>query len=503
MSTYNFYYDESEHSRKINYETVVASNYYDNFVTVMVGWIKERENAIYKKYADFEDKYKERKDGKGELKSTTLRQKSFEYGFASLNKQNLQFIDNFLSIFDDNIHLYFSIISKVEYLVLQLFVDYRNSVFVDADAMKYSITKALVVYRPDEVIKCIYDDPELFVDKLKDFFRERIEYNKKNLELKQSESAAFEEILNYLESVSVIPEQHWDYHIPFDGFGKYLQEEQIDDYSLTIDKEGKNAEESKTLQAAREMGLCNCKESNSLSICGLRIADMMAGIISKLLKALCDSFRYDSFEEETAKKLLDERWFILSEQQLSLYKKLYKIICEWDHAWYKSYAGIYSDDLVAFIALLNYMNHFESAAQIKAENVKMQNEYFNSFVCEQLQERFNRQKHKLPIEPISSPNTDYFLNQKGAKVYYDLRKQPVLLISEGSQVMEVLSVGMMKMGIPLITILQKGQAECYRLPPELSDWAYTVIGVADMGEKFFPSHVMFSKRYGKYYADLL
>ena len=31
MPKYNFYYDESEHSRKINYTTISASNYYDNF----------------------------------------------------------------------------------------------------------------------------------------------------------------------------------------------------------------------------------------------------------------------------------------------------------------------------------------------------------------------------------------------------------------------------------------------------------------------------------------
>ena len=35
---HNFYYDESEHSRKINYGTVNADNYYDNFVSVIVGW---------------------------------------------------------------------------------------------------------------------------------------------------------------------------------------------------------------------------------------------------------------------------------------------------------------------------------------------------------------------------------------------------------------------------------------------------------------------------------
>ena len=46
MDTYKFYYDESEHSRKINYKTVTAPNYYDNFVTVVVGWTKEKEKEV-------------------------------------------------------------------------------------------------------------------------------------------------------------------------------------------------------------------------------------------------------------------------------------------------------------------------------------------------------------------------------------------------------------------------------------------------------------------------
>ena len=67
MDTYKFYYDESEHSRKINYNTVTAPNYYDNFVTVVVGWAKEKEKEVFKKYEDFENKYADRKDGNGEL----------------------------------------------------------------------------------------------------------------------------------------------------------------------------------------------------------------------------------------------------------------------------------------------------------------------------------------------------------------------------------------------------------------------------------------------------
>lgn len=57
MSKYKFYYDESEHSRKINYNTTTAKNYYDNFITAIIGFSNDREIDIYKKYADFEEKY--------------------------------------------------------------------------------------------------------------------------------------------------------------------------------------------------------------------------------------------------------------------------------------------------------------------------------------------------------------------------------------------------------------------------------------------------------------
>lgn len=502
MNTYKFYYDESEHSRKINYNTVTAPNYYDNFVTVVVGWAKGKEKEVFNKYEDFENKYADRKDRNGELKSTTLKQKKFECGFASLDKANTQFIMDFLSIFDESTKLYFSVASKIEYLVLQLFIDYQNNFIIDADAVKYSITKAIVAYRPQNVIKSIYDNPEEFVEELKRFFRERIECNRSNMKLKEQENTAFKNILYILDDISVIPELQWDYRVPFDGFAKYLQEEHIKNYDLVLDKEGEQNEASRTMKAACEMGLHNVTEENSQDSCGLRMADMMAGIISKLLKALCDELHYNSIAEETEKKLLDTKWFQLNEEQLKLYKKLYKIICEWDNAWYKSYAGIYSDDLVCFIGLLDYMAHFENTKQIISEKLEMQSEYFNGYVCQQLSDYFNRRQNKLPIDFIDENDEDYFLNRR-AKVYYDITKQPILQIVEGSQTEIVLSVGMDKSGVPLITISNENNPICYRLPEELSDWAYTVIGMANMGEDLFPSQVVFTKKKNRYFADIL
>lgn len=273
------------------------------------------------------------------------------------DRQNARFVNDFLSLFDEDIHIYFSVSSKIEYLVLQVFQGYRNSFLIDADLMKYSITKALVIYRPREIVKCLYGSPEDFLEGLKKFFQDRIEYNKSNLDLKQAETMAFQQILLVLVEISNAPKLDWDYHMSFDGFNKYLQEKDIQNYSLIIDKEGESEKESKTLKSAREIGLDNSDEADSTEHPGLRIADMIAGIISMLLKGLCYSLRYQSLDEGINKKILDVGWFCLSEAQLELYKKLYRLICEWQPAWYKSYSGIYSDDLVVFNALFNFMNH--------------------------------------------------------------------------------------------------------------------------------------------------
>ena len=501
MSKYNFYYDESEHSRKINYKTVSASNYYDNFVTMIVGWSVEKD-AILQRQAVFETKYADRKDRNGEIKSTMFQQKQFKYGFASTNKQNVQFINDFLSLFDKDIHIYFSVSSKIEYLVLQVFKGYKNGFLVATDLMKYSITKALVLYRPQKIIKCLYESPEDFLEELKKFFQDRIECNKKNPELKQAETLAFQEILLVLDEISDALELNWDYHMPFDGFNKYLQEKDIQNYLLIIDKEGESEEKSKTLMSAREIGLDYSEEADSTEYPGLRIADLMAGIISKLLKGLSNCLRYQSPDETTNKKILDVDWFCLSKDQLELYKKLYRIICEWQPAWYKSYSGIYSDDLVAFNALLNFMNHFESVEQIRVD-INMQGEYFNAFVCEQLKRNFDQRKCKLSIDPVILFDEESYLNQRGEKMFLDSKKQLLLPLHEGSQTFDVLSVGVDQKFTPIVAILKDGQSECFRLPSELCEWACSVVGMAAMGMNLFPAKVTFSKIKGNYYVDIL
>ena len=232
------------------------------------------------------------------------------------------------------------------------------------------------------------------------------------------------------------------------------------------------------------------------------MADMLAGIISKLMKGLFDSLRYQSLDDSTNKKLLEPDWFYLNELQLNIYKKLYCLICEWQPAWYKSYSGIYSDDLVLFNALLNFMNHFESIEQIQ-ENINMQGEYFNAFACEQLENYFKLKKCKLPIEPVIPFDKESYLTPKGGRIFFNSRKQPLLPLYKASQTFNVLSVGVDQNLTQTVTILSGYKTECFQLPTELSKWARSVIGMASMGVNLFPAKVTFSNIKGKYYADIL
>lgn len=501
---YRFYYDESEHSRKINYNTISASNYYDNFITVIVGWRSEHEKEVAQMYAAFEQKYADR-ESHGELKSKTIKQSQMQYGFASLNEANINLLDDFLSLINKNIFLYFSVTSKIEFIITQLFQNYHNSPFEDMDAMKYSIIKALLTYHPQGIMECIYNNTDELIDLLKTFFRKKIEQNNANLALKGKENDAFEQILILLDDVQAIKTIDWNYDVAFLGFGKYLQNKEINDYSLTVDKEGNN---QTTANAARRMGLVNVEEKDSMDCFGVRIADMLVGLISKFLKAMYNSLHQKSLEGYLDKNLLDTQWFKVNSRQLELYKRLYHIISELNDDWDKSFSGIYADDLISFIALLEFMNHFEDVDEIKNNKIDMQGEYFNTYACECLSGYFKRMRNKLlrnklPIEVILNDSKDYFLNQRGAKIFFDINRQPILRFVNGRCKSEVLSIGFSRECVPLATVTEDGEIKCYRLPEDLGEWAMTMVRLANMGTNMFPSEVVFSKHEGKCYADIL
>lgn len=492
---YLFYYDETEHSRVINQKTISANNFYDNFITVIVGWNSANERKIEERYKAFEDKYEDRKSN-GELKSTTLSQKQFRQGFASMSKDNAQLISDFLDVFDDDIYLYFSVQSKLEYVIYQLLDGYNNSMFADMDSLKYSLIKAIHTYRPAKVIDSIYNHPEDLVKQIRDFLQDRIENNKANMLLKERENYAFEQALFLLDDIQEPVTIDWDYHMPFTGFNLYLNEQRIDDYKLVIDREG---EKQSTLRAAWDLGHIEAIESDSKNSFGIRMADFTVGIIAKFMKSLCEALTSDYGDLQ--KVILDGKWFDLTDIQYGLYGKLHHVLSGINDCWYKSYAGVFADDLIVFIALLEYMDS-NTSDKMKC-SLNMQGEYFNHYSLQCLEAHFERIHNKLPVEPISIREGEYFINKWGAKVFVDSEKQPGLIVENGQRECYVMNAGFDRKGVPTITIKENGKYECYRIPGELSEWVQTLVGFVTMGEMILPSKVLFTKKDGRWYADLL
>jgi hypothetical protein len=232
------------------------------------------------------------------------------------------------------------------------------------------------------------------------------------------------------------------------------------------------------------------------------MADMLVGLITKIIKNLHQGFAYQSNEETLKMKLLSNEWFDINQKQLFLYHKMHIIINVLDHAWYKTYAGVYSDDLTVFIVFLNYMNNFETITDFNQIKNSDHAEYFNALCCEKLAEYYVRLRSKLSIEPITN-NKTYFYNQKQAKIFFDISKQPVLKITNRNQIFDVLSVGISKEIIPLITILEGNTPLCFRLPLELLDWVTDCVNYANSGENLFPTKVMFNKKDDRYFANIL
>lgn len=493
MSKYNFYYDETEHSRKISHQTVSADNYYDGFITAVVGWDEQNEAEIEERYRLFEKKYS-RRITNGEIKSTTIRQSQLKMGFASLSKDATSFIRDFLGLFDEKTLIYISSFSKMEYIIGQILDGYENTPLLDIDFLKYSIIKAIVVYRPAEVISSLYGTPGEFLNSLKTFLRSRIEADKANIDLKSREIEQFESILLFLNDVAEVESFDWSYESPLIGLELYLREKSIREYCLVVDREARTAE------SARSLGLKNVSEGESKELFALQMADILAGIVAKLMKALAKAFEYRSTADMVKKNLLDKGWFKLTEERLDLYKNLYKVVMQLNNAWYKVFSGVYTDDLICFTTFLSFINDFASVNEFK-NNLRMMPEYFNVAVCNELERHYSIVSNKLPIIPIDSDNEEYFLNQRGAKEFFDIDRQPSLRINGGARTCDVLSVGV-RNGKALVTIREDTGAACYVLPGNLLSWAESLVVLANRGMSLFPEKVTFTEVGEELAADI-
>ena len=497
---YIFYYDESEHSRSITKETINASNFASNFVACIIGFESKRLDEINFKFNSLEEHYKSYYSV-SELKSSILSKSKYKYGLKSLKSKDLELVnDVFNFVLKENLEVYSSLQNKIEYVVSQLLNDYDNDIFFDADAFRYSISKIVNQYRPQKVIDSIFLNDGSFVFELKDFFKTLLTINKDN-PIKASENAAIEENLLILDSYNKLFIIKWDYRISFDGFNLFLNERMIGDYSLAIDKEGYG----NTLNAALSCCINDPFEVDSREGPGIRIADMVAGVVSRFVVSLDSCLSYKNIYDGQHLKYLEKEWFNIDKNTFDSYKIIKKVIVDLNKSWYKTYCTHYSDTFLYFIALIDYFASYESYEKYIDVSIDEHQQKLNSLAVGMLQERFQLLRNKLKIEPVNaSPiKSEFYLNQKGAKCYFDYSKHEELEIDGKTKKYNVLSVGFFgKMEKACITIEEEGKPVCYLLPDGLFEWAFNCVAISNCGVNMFPSNVAFTKINSRYFADI-
>lgn len=482
MTKCKFYYDETEHSRSLTLSTVTADEFYDGFVVAVIGWDESREAELERRYLAFEERY--RSPGAVELKSTALAKKQFRYGFHSLTKANVRLVYDFLDFFDENMFVYRSFSSKVEHLMYRLFDRYRSVPGVNTDFMKYTLAKLVVQYRPREIVEAFYGDPEKLIGELCSFLLDRIERNKTNPALKHVETEQCHALLAVLDDASPLESVEWEYYPPLEGFALYLSEHgEIDGYELNIDQE------ERTAAAARELGFDPVFQVDSKDCFGIRMADMLAGIVGKLLKAIRAELTYRSKDDELKKNLFDEKWFELDNARLELYKQLRKVLMLFDNCWYKTYGGVYSDDLVVLISLLNYLGNFEGAGALRA-NLDIHAEAFNTCCCMDLKLHFDKLEVGVPWRDAPNANSENLF-------------RPRLRFGDEPIVRNAVKVMLAEDGAPMVVVRESGKDTVYVLPDGLVGWVSMLVSNEGLADLVLPCDVRFQVVNGRCCADML
>jgi len=502
-NSYLFFYDETQHDRRITEKTFNSDNYFDEFITVTVGW-KSLDNAIIKnEYEKFSEKYSWRRTKDGEIKSQSIHSKSLKYGFASLNKKETEFIFDLLNLYDDKVNLFILDYSKLEFIVNQMLETQRSRNPWIADSMLDLIVRTITLYRPKEVIDSIFNNPENFIPSFMKFMEQRTKINEENLKLKNIENLSFALGKIFLKDIDMNYGIDWDYGLSFLPILEFIEEKEVDDYLFYIDKEGTG----KTLAAALNEGLTNSYEIDSRDSFGICLADLFAGLLMKLIRSMDEYLRYKDIADTLNKKMLGKEWFQINESQFNLYKKMYKLMFD-DNLNSSIYLGKFATNMGRLVGLLKLFNGcptFKIYDELKNKYEEIMPELLNSLM---LYELMDMTKTKImnsnPSLMENYFNEDYYFGNLGQQIYRDPYKQPVLALKEGKQEFILLSLGIItSIDEPIFTVIDPPLPKCYRVPKEFLSWTKEEIILLNKNKATLPAQIMITKNKNKYNIKII
>lgn len=356
MSKYIFCIDESFHDRKISKKSLISNEFFTPYVCAGIGFISNQLNNVFNVYNRFENKYL-KFFNVDELKSDIVSRNKYRYGLATFKDSDLDLYSDYFDILtDNNIIYYISILDKIEYLILQCKYDFGR--ILNQRGCIYTITKSINIYKPEEVVNAILNKDNSFIFKLKKFYDEQILLNG-DLELKYTENKAFSECSKYLADIDP-SDINFDftYDFIFEGLIKLLNEMDInqDDVDLFLDEEGSE----KFYKSSVNNGFIQAISINSKCCQGVRISDLLAGFVSRFMRAIYLDTYNDPTVPYNKPHHLSYKWFEIDEKRFDLYKKIAKYFIEYSKYVFSTYISIYFDLFAEMIGLLYYFNAYDS-----------------------------------------------------------------------------------------------------------------------------------------------
>ena len=382
-----FFFDESFHSREINKKTIEDKEFFDNYVMTGIGCLKRdlHKNEIL--YAQFEERFKKlfSINENDELKSKIVKKEQYKYGIKSFNKKSLELYKDFWKLMNQSDYIYYiCAISKLEYILTQF--NYNIWGVRDYSSFVYSIVKAVNVYRPKEVLKALFEENDLLLGELVKFLRRKISENDNN-PIKVYENISFKECITILEEINGKNiNLKWKYNNIFIGFKKFVNELELNNVRVVIDKEGNP--NNNTANACKKEGFKNVIETDSKENITLRCIDLMCGFISKMMRAIYEDTKTTDDEEYKERKILNKNWFEINEEQFWLYKDIAKYFKKYSKYYWSTYISIYFDSFFQFIDLIYYFDMFENFEKFNSMDSNNHRERYNGFIINHIYEKF-------------------------------------------------------------------------------------------------------------------
>lgn len=379
---YNFYFDESFHSRRISLSSLNDNDYFNSYISIGIGFKEYMHDKTLKKYMNFERK---QKDVFGftcendELKSKIVSKKHYKHGLASFNVNEVNlYQDYFEFLLNNNILYYFSSCDKLEYLLLQC--NYNSIELFNIYACIYSIVKMINVYRPKKVIMDILNNSSNLINDLKEFCNSQVKANG-SLKLKELENESFSNIVLFLEEMdSSTINFDFNYDFTYRGFSLFLNEVGIKNANVFIDQEGTN----KIVESAKKFDFKNVISTDSKESFGIRVSDMICGFISKMMRALYDDTKNDPSVPYTTQHLLNCEWFHVNSYQFKLYKTIAKYIKKNNDIYYGSYISLYCDLFSELMGLIYFFDGFNSYEEYIKKDYKERAKEGNNIILQRV-----------------------------------------------------------------------------------------------------------------------